>query len=55
MVWRTVVIKKAIRFFSIFIIVLISSLLLFDGFIIKHFIIKKSEELTGKKTIIDKN
>ena len=47
-------IKKAIRFFSIFIIVLISSLLLFDGFIIKHFIIKKSEELTGKKTIIDK-
>ena len=32
---------------------MISSLLLFDGFIIKHLIINKSEELTGKKTILD--
>ena len=47
-------IKKTIRFFTVFIIVLTSILLLLDGLIVKHLIIKKSEELTGKKTTIEK-
>ena len=47
-------IKKTIRFFTLFIIVLTSILLLLDGLIVKHLIIKKSEKLTGKKTTIKK-